>query len=132
MYWNSSINWRIPSQLTEILYCSGLWNMVQCCKVVLILLVPSWSPANGAPKGCLSFKAVIPSLILGDYQHSSTLVQVRNQCDCLWSTLNFIIKVKLQVKNCNKCMHVENTNPFQLWFINKSNISHRHYGFIEF
>lgn len=44
----------------------------------------------------------------------------------------FYNKVKLQVKNCNKYMHVENTGPFQFRFTNKSDIGHRHYGFIEF
>lgn len=44
----------------------------------------------------------------------------------------FYNKVKLQVKNWNKYTGVENTAPFQLRVTNKSDISHRHYGFTEF
>jgi len=36
------------------------------------------------------------------------------------------------MKNCNKSMHLENTSLFQLSFANKSDISHRHYDFLEF
>lgn len=44
------------------------------------------------PKDVVSFETVIPSFILGDYQHSATLVWARNQCDDLRNILNFIIK----------------------------------------